>query len=53
MIIQAITLMILLGIACWWGFALYTYLRRDYFLPIEERSAVEKAADNEPTLSAE
>ena len=45
--------LILLGIVCWWGFALYTYIRWDYFLPIEERSAEEMAIDDEPKPSAE
>ena len=53
LVIQAVILMILLGIVCWWGFALYTYIRRDYFLAIEKRSDVEAAIDNEPNPSAE
>lgn len=28
---QAITVTCLISLACWWGFALYIYLRRDYF----------------------
>lgn len=31
MIVQAIVLMSLVVVLCWWGFALYTYWRRDYF----------------------
>ncbi|MBC8394611.1 MAG: hypothetical protein H8E17_18835 [Deltaproteobacteria bacterium] len=53
LVIQAVTLMILIGMVSWWGFALYTYIRRDYFLPIEERSAAETAIDDEPNPSAE
>ena len=30
-ILQAIVLMSVVVILCWWGFALYTYRRRDYF----------------------
>lgn len=30
-ILQAIVLMSVVVILCWWGFALYTYWRRDYF----------------------
>jgi hypothetical protein len=28
---QAIVLVCLTGLGCWWGFAFYIYLRRDYF----------------------
>jgi len=28
---QAIAVTCLISLACWWGFALYIYLRRDYF----------------------
>jgi hypothetical protein len=28
---QMVTLLMLLFVACWWGFAVYTYLRSDYF----------------------
>jgi hypothetical protein len=42
LIIQAINAMILLGIVCWWGFALYAYMRRDYFLLTEDRSVADK-----------
>ena len=28
---QGIVLAILVSVLCWWGFALYIYLRRDYF----------------------
>ncbi len=38
-ILQLATLLTLLFIACWWGFALYTYLRRDYFQPRQESDA--------------
>ena len=31
MIDQAVILTTLTTLACWWGFALYVYLRRDYF----------------------
>lgn len=31
LIMQAIVLMSVTVVLCWWGFALYTYLRRDYF----------------------
>jgi hypothetical protein len=30
-VLQMVTLIMLLFVACWWGFAVYTYLRRDYF----------------------
>ncbi len=30
-VLQIFTLLMLLFVACWWGFAVYTYLRRDYF----------------------
>ena len=30
-ILQIVTLLTLLFIACWWGFAFYTYWRRNYF----------------------
>jgi hypothetical protein len=30
-VLQMVTLLMLLFVACWWGFAVYTYLRRDYF----------------------
>jgi hypothetical protein len=33
LVIQMVTLMMLLFVACWWGFAGYTYLRRAYFGP--------------------
>ena len=31
LVLPIITLMILVLVACWWGFAVYTYLRREYF----------------------
>ncbi len=31
LILQAIVMMAAVVILCWWGFALYTYWRRDYF----------------------
>ena len=31
LILQAIVLMSVVVVVCWWGFALYTYWRRDYF----------------------
>jgi hypothetical protein len=31
MIMQAIVLMAIVVVLCWWGFALYTWWRRDYF----------------------
>lgn len=31
LILQSIVLMSIVVILCWWGFALYTYWRRDYF----------------------
>jgi hypothetical protein len=31
LILQAVVLMAVVVILCWWGFALYTYWRRDYF----------------------
>lgn len=31
LILQSIVLMSVVVILCWWGFALYTYWRRDYF----------------------
>ncbi|MDH3563935.1 MAG: hypothetical protein OEN49_11190 [Gammaproteobacteria bacterium] len=31
LIVQAIAMMAAVVILCWWGFALYTYWRRDYF----------------------
>lgn len=31
MLDQAVLLTVLVSLACWWGFALYIYLRRDYF----------------------
>jgi hypothetical protein len=31
MIIQAVIIMIVVIVLCWWGFALYTWWRRDYF----------------------
>ena len=31
LILQAIVLMSIVVILCWWGFALYAYWRRDYF----------------------
>ncbi len=30
-VLQMVTLLMLLFVACWWGFAVYTYLRKDYF----------------------
>jgi hypothetical protein len=30
-ILQSIELVCVVGLLCWWGFALYTYWRRDYF----------------------
>jgi hypothetical protein len=30
-VLQIFTLLMLLIVACWWGFAVYTYLRREYF----------------------
>ncbi len=30
-IFQMVTLLMLLFVACWWGFAVYTYWRREYF----------------------
>jgi len=30
---RAILMMTVTVVVCWWGFALYTYLRRDYFAP--------------------
>ena len=30
-VLQIFTLIMLLFVACWWGFAVYTYLRREYF----------------------
>lgn len=33
MISQVVVLMTVVVILCWWGFALYTYIRRDYFQP--------------------
>ena len=30
-VLQMVTLIMLVFVACWWGFAVYTYLRRDYF----------------------
>ena len=33
LVLQMVTLMIVLFVACWWGFAVYTYLRRAYFKP--------------------
>lgn len=30
-LVQSIMLMTVVVIVCWWGFALYTYWRRDYF----------------------
>lgn len=34
MLAQTMTLMAFVAIACWWGFALYAYWRRDYFSPV-------------------
>ena len=31
LIMQALMLMSVVVVLCWWGFALYAYLRRDYF----------------------
>jgi hypothetical protein len=31
LIVQAVVLMAVVVVLCWWGFALYTYWRRDYF----------------------
>jgi hypothetical protein len=31
MILNALTVMAAVFAACWWGFAIYTYYRRDYF----------------------
>jgi len=31
MLLQAVMLMSVVVILCWWGFAWYTYIRRDYF----------------------
>ena len=31
LLMQAIALMSVVVVLCWWGFALYTYLQRDYF----------------------
>jgi hypothetical protein len=36
MISQAVVLMTVLVILCWWGFALYAYIRRDYFQPAKD-----------------
>jgi hypothetical protein len=33
MLLQAVMLMSVAVILCWWGFAWYTYIRRDYFQP--------------------
>lgn len=30
-LLQTMTLLSILSIACWWGFAWYTHVRRDYF----------------------
>jgi hypothetical protein len=30
-VLQMVTLMMLVFVACWWGFAVYTYWRREYF----------------------
>ena len=30
-LLQVVTLMTVVVVACWWGFAAYTYLRRGYF----------------------
>ena len=30
-VLQMVTLIMLVFVACWWGFAVYTYLRKDYF----------------------
>ncbi len=32
LIMQAIVLMAIVVVLCWWGFALYTWWRRDYFM---------------------
>ncbi|MND04123.1 hypothetical protein D3C83_242560 [compost metagenome] len=34
MIIQAVIIMAVVIVLCWWGFALYTWWRRDYFRDI-------------------
>ena len=34
LLLQAMVLMAVLFTACWWGFAIFTYLRRDYFLTV-------------------
>jgi len=31
MLLQILMLVAVLFAACWWGFAVYTYFRRDYF----------------------
>jgi hypothetical protein len=31
LILQMVILLMLLFVACWWGFAVYTYWRREYF----------------------
>lgn len=36
MVLQAITIVTLLIVAGWWGFAIYTYYRRDFFLSQQE-----------------
>lgn len=36
MISQVFVLMTVVVILCWWGFALYTYIRRDYFQPAKD-----------------
>ena len=38
LLLQVLTVATLFIVACWWGFAFYTYLRRDYF-------AIEKEYD--------
>jgi predicted MFS family arabinose efflux permease len=30
-VMQVLTIMVLMFVVCWWGFAIYTYLRRGYF----------------------
>lgn len=38
MILNALTVMAVAFAACWWGFAIYTYYRRDYFRSQAEKS---------------
>jgi len=37
LILNALTVMAVVFAACWWGFAIYTYYRRDYFRGQEEK----------------